>query len=423
MSKPTSQSQRGAATLVVVMVLFFVMAMMAAYASRNMMFEQRIAANYYRGGVAFHAADAGTEWALAMLNGGNVNAQCLPSGNPTVSFRDRYLAFNASSRSITPRPPGPKYADCVHRDGGVWQCNCPPVGTWVAQVTAQVAAMQPAFVVELRPSTVAGAVIISTKACTTDALTCLTVGKALDISPGLSEVTMEAALVSALKMPPATPLTIAGAVTMDATGLGLHNSDPRSSGLLMLTGGPAPLGWVDSRLNSLPGTPWQQAMISGDSALSTLSANQIFAMFFGMSPARYQGQPASRVLPCTGDCMTDLVTAYRQGVRLVWINGATALSSNVTLGSTADPMLIVVNGSLTVTGPMQINGLIYVRGNIIWGNTSAQSSVLTGALIGEGTFQSVGLVDLAYDASVMDVLNSKVGSFVRVPGSWREGPL
>jgi hypothetical protein len=119
--------------------------------------------------------------------------------------------------------------------------------------------------------------------------------------------------------------------------------------------------------------------------------------------------------------MTDLATAYGQGVRIAWINGAAALSSNVTLGSTADPMLIVVNGTLNVTGPMQINGLLYSRGNISWTNTSAQLSLLTGGLIGEGTLDSFGLVDLAYDAGVMDVLSNKTGSFVRVPGSWRDG--
>jgi Tfp pilus assembly protein PilX len=421
MSKRKVQGQRGAATLVVVMVLFFVMAMMAAFANRNLMFEQRISSNYYRAGVAFDAADAGTEWALAMLNGGNVNAQCTTSGSPTVSFRDRYLNFNTSTRQITPKfVANPLVADCVHKAGGAWQCNC-RIAAWAPQQTGEVAAMQPTFVVAMTAAPELGAVTINTASCTTNFATCEDAGKALDVSPGNSQVSIEAALVSALKMPPASPLTIAGAVTMDATGLGLHNSAPRSSGLLMLTGGSMPTGWVDSRLNSLPGTPWQQAMISGDNALSTLPADRIFAMFFGMAPARYRDQPAARVITCSSDCMTDLATAYGQGVRIAWINGAAALSSNVTLGSTADPMLIVVNGTLNVTGPMQINGLLYSRGNISWTNTSAQLSLLTGGLIGEGTLDSFGLVDLAYDAGVMDVLSNKTGSFVRVPGSWRDG--
>ena len=52
-------TQRGAATLVIVMVLFLVMAMMAAFANRNLMFEQRIASNYYRAGLSHEVAEAG----------------------------------------------------------------------------------------------------------------------------------------------------------------------------------------------------------------------------------------------------------------------------------------------------------------------------------------------------------------------------
>ena len=59
----------GAAALIVVMMLFFVISMVAAYASRNLIFEQKTSANQYRATQAFEAAEAGLEWAAAMLNG------------------------------------------------------------------------------------------------------------------------------------------------------------------------------------------------------------------------------------------------------------------------------------------------------------------------------------------------------------------
>ena len=46
---------RGAATLIVVMLLFFIMSMVAAYTSRNLIFEQRTSANQYRSSQAFEA--------------------------------------------------------------------------------------------------------------------------------------------------------------------------------------------------------------------------------------------------------------------------------------------------------------------------------------------------------------------------------
>ena len=47
--------QRGVATLAVVMVLFFIIALTAAYTSRNMIFEQKTSANQYRSTLAFEA--------------------------------------------------------------------------------------------------------------------------------------------------------------------------------------------------------------------------------------------------------------------------------------------------------------------------------------------------------------------------------
>jgi Tfp pilus assembly protein PilX len=59
MSSPRSRpshAQRGAATLLVVVVLFFILALVTAYASRNLIFEQRISANNQRS-----AADGSTK--------------------------------------------------------------------------------------------------------------------------------------------------------------------------------------------------------------------------------------------------------------------------------------------------------------------------------------------------------------------------
>ena len=64
---------------------------------------------------------------------------------------------------------------------------------------------------------------------------------------------LPAALVSALKVPPASPLTVRGAVDLGAIGLGLHNTDPALSGLLMQAG--LSYQGSTSRLSSVPGTP------------------------------------------------------------------------------------------------------------------------------------------------------------------------
>src|SRR5688500_9579698 len=93
---PTPSSQRGAAALIVVVVLFFIQAMVTAYAGRNLIFEQRTSVNNQRATQAFEMAEAGLDFAVGLLSSGRVNTQCQPSpGTTQTTFRERHLAVNA----------------------------------------------------------------------------------------------------------------------------------------------------------------------------------------------------------------------------------------------------------------------------------------------------------------------------------------
>ena len=80
---------RGVATLTLVMVLFFILAMVAAYANRNLIFEQRVSINNLRTTAAASAAEGGIDWAIAMLNGGRIDASCEPDAASATTFRSR----------------------------------------------------------------------------------------------------------------------------------------------------------------------------------------------------------------------------------------------------------------------------------------------------------------------------------------------
>src|SRR5450432_2351820 len=90
--------QRGAAALVVTMLLVFAMLIVVAYANRNLVVEARASANQYRSTQAFEAAEAGLEWALAKLNDATpIGDDCMPSAAPgALSFRDRQLHFDGT---------------------------------------------------------------------------------------------------------------------------------------------------------------------------------------------------------------------------------------------------------------------------------------------------------------------------------------
>lgn len=415
--------QRGAATLLVVMVLFLIMAMMAAFANRNMVFEQRIANNYYRASVAMEAAEAGTEWALGMLNGLNIDQTCLATGAITNSFRDRYLSISPSDHVITPTGAAKAtVADCIRSQAQGWVCNC-PTGAWTTPTPppAMADSIQPSFLVTLISpwDNRAGNIRIESTGCTSStASQCLSTSNASDMALARSVVQLDAALLSALKVPPATPLTVKGAIILDANGLGLHNSDPASQGLLLLTGDTAVPNLVEGRLDTLPGTPPQQALVLGDAELTASSPAQFFYLFFGMSAARYLKQPALREVRCQADCGPTLAAAYASGVRMAWIDGPLNVLTNITLGTETSPMLIIVGGSTRIDAAMQLTGLLYSMSDAVWTNNSAQTALLTGAMIIGGDLTIGGRVDIWYQPAVIDQLKNRSGSFVRVQGSW-----
>jgi hypothetical protein len=421
------QAQRGAATLVTVMIIFLVLALMNAYANRSLVFEQRIAGNHVQGSLALETADAGIEWALSQLNGQAIDTTC----HPTVgagSFRQRYLSLDPGTRSISVLPPGSASsapsASCERASAQNWACQCPDAGAWRGVTVPAPNDPKPGFGIHFEPIGQPGVVRVVSTGCTGAGLAdCVAhQGVAGDPMAGIASIRDKFALLSALQMPPAAPLVLRGTLSVGAEGAGLHNSDPRSGGLLMVSGMAVP-ELPGDRLDSLPGTPGAQALIGSDPTLqASAQADGMFKLFFGMPADKYRAQPAMRALSCNGDCSADIAQAAAAGARMVWIQGSLKLASDHVLGGPDSPLLIVADGSVTLDGPMTIHGLLYARGDVLWSNGSAAPALLSGALISEGGVQISGRVDLWYQRGVMDMLSNATGSFVRVPGSWSDSP-
>jgi len=286
--------------------------------------------------------------------------------------------------------------------------------------TAPSTQLQPMFAVTL-PRTQAyirpGVVRMTVTGCTDLTTLCANTATAATQSLGQADILLELALVSALKMPPATPLTVRGATNLGAPGLGLHNADV-AAGALLLRGGGVVSGSLD-RSDSVPGTPVEQAMLSEDQSLNVPAAT-MFTMFFGMPVAQYRDQPSVRIINCQADCSNQLTAAYQNGFRQLWIEGNLSIGTNIVLGTAADPVLIISNGALQLVGPMLITGVLYARGNASWTNGSGQPALLTGALLSEGDLSATGTADISYHSGVIHELNARTGSFVRVPGSWMD---
>jgi hypothetical protein len=426
-TRGSRDSQRGAASLIVVMVLFFIVSLVAAYTSRNLIFEQRTSANQYRSTQAFEAAEAGLEWALARLNGGRITNACQEAGATVAdtSFRQRYINI-AGDGQVTPRlrsTGAGLWPSCVF-DGSTWQCDCPSdAAPSVAAPTG--GGVFPAF--RVRFVAVAGArpgvVRVESNGCTRLDDGCLDFPAQGATGEGRATVSTLVALKGAITTLPAAALTVQGEVNGPLTA---YNTDPGSTGLTIQAGG---LVSAAAEQVSIPGTPADESLIESDPSLSSNggtdlassspSADRLFTSVFGIWRDSYRDQPAAVQVDCTGaGCAAAVRNAAAMNPgRVLWVNGNLNIDTAGDVGSAAEPLVLVVSGNLSLATGARVYGLVYTRGG-----TWAGTGEIRGAAWVENNLTAANSLSLVYDAPLLTLLRLSQGSFVRLPGSWRDMP-
>jgi hypothetical protein len=225
-----------------------------------------------------------------------------------------------------------------------------------------------------------------------------------------------------LATPPTAAVTVRGDLTKTgaATELRVVNSRDGSGGSTVHSGRPIPdQPWLVPV--SAPGTPGNKTFIE-DPLLHELSDARMFAAAFGMAHDTYRLQPATVMVDCAIDCSAATVRdlALLNPNRVLWIEGDFDLNIADPIGSAALPVAMVVNGSLSISDAgARLNGVVYSVGDTL---TNTGGLTLTGALVAQGDLRLAGngTTTVVHDAPMLDLLNRSSGSFVRVPGSWRD---
>ena len=443
--------QRGAATLVIVMLLFFVISLVAAYTSRNLIFEQRTASNQYRSTQALEAAEAGIEWTLAQLNSGLTTDTCTAtttaSGNP--SFRQRYLTIDNATGNITPVVPSAlnRYPTCVldtsasNAADWKWSCVCPPATGTVTPLAAPAGTgAAPAYVVQMRPVTGSPTrddlFDIVSYSCTRFSTDCISFSSNRGgTGDGIATAQVTVALRGALTRLPAATLTVAGTLAVPTGGavLALQNGSAAANGVTLHSAGPAP--GTGLALTGLPGAAPSGTVFASDTSLAPnaqagFAAKDLrFAAVFGMQPQTYRRQPGLPILDCSGGCNAVAINSAieRNPGRPVWLAGSTGtVTIDGTIGSASAPALLIVEGDVAFSGGASFTGFLYSRvkddgSATVWslnGNTT-----VVGAAMAEGNLSLGGSstgVSITYDEAALKALRLGSGTFVRVPGSWRD---
>lgn len=418
------------------MVLFFVISMTAAYTNRNLIFEQRTGANQMRSTRALEAAEAGLQWALTQLNSGRLTANCsVSTSTADTSFRQRYLVTNDTTGTLVPRKRSDGtdlHPTCVY-DGTGWTCDCPtdaapsvaaPPGTGIS----------PAFRIRFRrmcgndinaadsacvtPSE-AGVINIDVNACTKLDETCLSFSPPPSAVGGEGRVTMHAtlALHGSIPVAPSAALTARRNVDV-STALSATNSDLNGSGVTVLAGGTVnPAVQVQGKA----GTPGGDTISAGEPRLAaaSMTADRMFVNTFGMWRDTFREQPAALRIDCSVSCSAATLRSkidLNPG-RVLWVIGDLDFDSTGDIGSLAQPVLLNVTGNVTFSSAVNVYGLIYSQA-ATW--TASGGGTVTGAVVAEGNLVGTPTTDIVRDRAVLARLRAQTGSFVLVPGTWKD---
>jgi Tfp pilus assembly protein PilX len=403
------QRERGLAATAAALLLFFAMGIILAYTNRNLIFEQRTSANQYRATKAFEAAEAGIEWAIAQLNGDTkIDLACASDTTGANAFKERYLSINTGSGAITA---GTLKPICTVPDGGgAFTCSCPTSGT--ATVSGSGAAFKVQFETQASP----GIVRLRSFGCTSAAGDCDPAGSGTP--DATAQVTVLLGIIPQVATFPGAAITAVSSVSIGNAALGVINTDVDTNGITIDSG--STITAPNARITTIPGSPPESSIIQNDPSLTSISTDQLFATFFGLSKSEFKA--AATVINCgVGGCGdSDIANAINSACltcRFLWVEGDLSITGNAVYGDTTNPVVLVVNGTMHMNGQLQLTGLVYASA---WDETGGGSSFLRGAAISETTWTGNGTPDIYFDPSVLRQLTRVPANFIKIPGSWKD---
>jgi hypothetical protein len=424
------RSQHGAVSLLVALMLLLGGTIMAFFANRSFIFEQRTSANQYRATKAFELAEAGIEWGLGKLNE-NVplaaGTDCSTNaGAADPTFRSLYATPTAGgSRNVSLN----SMPSCRIDAAGIATCICPTAASTTAN-HASTFADQGRFGVRFRDGA-NGVVEIIARGCTNGTVPCDPMDNAYAGADATAVTRVQVKAVPAVVGGPGAPLT-AGSLAVAAGGVvNVVNSDVPSNGITINTGAAGVQTGSGINAYSLPGSPSSASIVDDDQALvgMTLPAEDArFASFLGQTMTNYRtvDPDVIRIGSCSAaGCGAQVMNVINSGVlqpRFFVDGDITFDSGNVggsPIGTATNRVVVVSNGTLSIDANVTAHGLFHAAAVSFNGSGT---STIYGAAISRGAFSvaNSATLNLIYDPSAWSASAVPTGRLVKVPGSWRD---
>lgn len=422
--------QRGAAALLAAVVILFLTTLAALYVSRTALIEQRMSANELRHKQAFEAAQAGMDRAYLFLSATPQGVDKDLNGDPdlaattngllaTLNNGSQYVvAFCEPVRVLAPTtkpqpPPDPNVCPNTPAD----QIQCPSEDPEVLRDPA-----------ELRVQNFSTPLVI---AC----------GWSDDLS-ARHTIMQGVGTNRPLATTPQIPLTAKGAMNVggSANVVNYYNNLTVWSGGALTSIGNAGKTFVrnpsvppPSPATAPPDPPGSCTtssdyvcltdknstgpdVIQSDPTLVNISAAQLFMNYFGRTlPQIIEDVSTRSILGSDKTALGSLAKA--QGETIV-ISGNTTLpnvNGASAIGTRDRPVVLIIDGSLDLQGTPEVNGIVYVTGDV----TGGGNLLVKGAMVVAGNVQPTGSVDIIFDPLATGNTENS-GRAGLMPGTWRD---
>ncbi len=360
--------RKGAATLIMTVVLLAVSTLIIIFASNYSMMQEKTTANLTENTMAFAAAEAGIEFGINYLN---KNSALILAG-PVSGFIPPYSDSNTTNVTFTNNS---KFT--------VVYTN--PVANNLTRIK-----------------------ITSTGVSGTNAAT--------------KVMSQEVQKGSILFSPGNTPLVAKGAVNMSGSSTIVNLTNPssiQSGGVVSMSGSSSTI--LSTGPSSSSGNI-QSDIQANNSTLSSMSSSDFFSTYFGKT----SNQVKSSMLNVYSNSTNTNYSSTLNGKTgtTIWIDqlaGTASISGNTTIGSAANPVLLVVNGDLKLSGNVTIYGYVFVLGtndiDSITGNLQ-----ITGGIASTGSLLMSGSSTLSYNPTVISNLQNSpaLNYYAKIPGTWKD---
>lgn len=235
-------------------------------------------------------------------------------------------------------------------------------------------------------------------------------------------ISQEVANNSLLSTPPTVPLITKGTVNMTGNSVVSNpnsNSTINSGSTVSLAGSSQTLitgGVVGSHSGTIGGDITQN-----NAAISSMSNATFFQTYFGSTEAAVQ---ATVKHSYTNSNNTEYsATLNGMSGTSIWITqtgGTAKIADTATIGTAANPVLIIVNGNLDLEGNAVIYGFIYVIGGVA--TDFLGNAKVYGGIVSTDNLSLAGNTLVQFSSSVLSQLQkqNEAGYFAKVPGTWRD---